>query len=93
LVANDLRGEGEEGGTTVKESTISEILRISATFAWIFGIIGLLRGSFMGLLILILAGVLTYMSVTNTRERRHREMVEATRNRKDDDHPDGGDAT
>jgi len=57
---------------------------ISATFAWMFGVIGLLRGSFMGLLILILAGVLTYMSITNTRDRRHRELLEATRNKDDE---------
>jgi len=66
---------------------IGLVITLATVLAWIFGII-LLFGSnpFMGILVIILAIVLTYASSVWKREMRHQEVLEAIKDdQKSDD--------
>jgi len=65
---------------------IGLVITLATVLAWILGII-LLFGSnpFMGILVIILAIVLTYASSVWKREMRHQEVLEAIKDDKESD--------
>lgn len=62
-----------------------ELIRAVGGISWVVGIIVLFVQPTVGLLILALALILTVWSVTKTRERRHQELLDATRSAREED--------
>ena len=70
---------------------IGSVITIATVLAWIFGIILLGSNPFMGILVIILAIVLTYASSVWKREMRHQEVLEALEAQlSDDETPEKG---
>jgi len=65
---------------------IGSVITLATVLAWILGIIILLGSNpFMGILVIILAIVLTYASSVWKREMRHQEVLEAIKDDKESD--------
>ena len=68
----------------MKPSTIGTIISLSSVVAWIFGILTLFGGNgAMGILLIIVAIVLTYGSSVWKRELRHQEVLDAIKDQED----------
>ncbi len=68
---------------------IGSVITLATVLAWILGIIILLGSNpFMGILVIILAIVLTYASSVWKREMHHQEVLEAIKDVKDDQESD-----
>ena len=64
---------------------IGLVITLATVLAWIIGIILLGSNPFMGILVIILAIVLTYASSVWKREMRHQEVLEAIKDDKESD--------
>ena len=64
---------------------IGSVITFATVLAWILGIILLGSNPFMGILVIILAIVLTYASSVWKREMRHQEVLEAIKDQERDD--------
>ena len=57
------------------------ILWAGAILAWVFGIVGLFNSPIVGVLLIAVGFILTYMSFVWKRERRHQELLDASKQR------------
>jgi hypothetical protein len=58
---------------------VNELSKLIGAFAWLIGIILLAVDPAIGVGVLVLALLFSVRSVQKTRERRHQEMLDATR--------------
>lgn len=56
-----------------------ELIKIVGVFAWVIGFIMLFVVPVFGVMLLILAVLLTVRNISITREQRHQELLEASR--------------
>ena len=62
---------------------VNELSKLIGAFAWLIGIILLAVDPAIGVGVLVLALLLSVRNVQKTRERRHQEMLDATRQKPD----------
>ena len=58
---------------------MDEILKVVGGLVWVVALVTLFAYPPLGVGVLVVAVLLTTMSVMRTRERRHREILDATR--------------
>ena len=58
-----------------------EIAKIVGAVAWVAGLLLLLLSPALGWLVLFVAVVISISTATRTRQQRHKELLEAVRNR------------
>lgn len=60
---------------------MDETLKIVGAITWVAGFIFLLVVPVLGVVVLIVAALLSVQSATKTRERRHQEILDATKDK------------
>jgi Flp pilus assembly protein TadB len=58
---------------------MQELVKFGGAILWIVGLVGLFLDPVFGMLVLVVALMLSIWSVQRTRQRRHQEVLDATR--------------